>query len=158
MTNGLGSFDPNVLPMDAFELKGAEGDVERVISLKAPWKFEGESVSYPQSGYVSGRGWWTKFADGTLIQSNGDSITSNLGGSNLYGTTSGITYYGNKAIVWPIAFYAIPKIGKASHSNGVDTISFESLTVNGAIVYAVTGSASGRTCNFSWIAIGRWKA
>lgn len=33
------SFDPNILPMDAFELTGARDDSVRFIALKAPWRF-----------------------------------------------------------------------------------------------------------------------
>ena len=44
LNEGLGSLDPNVLPLDAFELQGTEGDTTRKMALKAPWVFSGETV------------------------------------------------------------------------------------------------------------------
>lgn len=46
---GLGSFDPNTLPMDAFSLEGARDDIERPISLKAPWVY-GQGAAEVSSG------------------------------------------------------------------------------------------------------------
>jgi hypothetical protein len=163
-TNGLGSFDPNVLPMDAFLLTGTPADEERLISLRAPWKFDGESSNYPISGFVSGRGWWTKFADGTLIQS----MTVNFGTINIT-TTFGSCYRSSSPVVspdWPIEFYSLSSsIPSSVSTSSGHTFWLAQSSVAATIttpqeLYPVRpASQAGITdLTIAIIGVGRWKA
>jgi hypothetical protein len=58
-----------------------------------------QSLSYPQSGYVAGRGWWKKDADGTLECWHEISDTpSNTGNHNI--GTYGWSYYFTNYTTW----------------------------------------------------------
>lgn len=221
MTNSLGSFDPNVLPMDAFTLGGKASDASRILGLKAPWVF-GESThsltsdlalrangsikwtlgtayepddvvyhdedglwymnlvatdsiepDYSDSGvegttwkwvagsiggFVSERGWWIKFADGTLIQHGVQ--TSNVA---INSTTGALFASSLRTLTYPIEFYADPDIiGPKTWNNGsagflLDSlIGTESTTqFDYSILATVSLSAASRLSY--WAAMGRWK-
>lgn len=215
MTNSLGSFDPNVLPMDAFSLEGAEGDTRRVIGLKEPWMFgtaiasakwtpgvgyapgnvvyhdedglvymnlaatstvepdysdagiEGTTwkwVAGSISGFVSGRGWWTKFADGTLIQrgyTSGHLTSSSV--SNWVGSTSGVSYFADVYVTLPISFYglindwneyAVSRAGAGiiRSASGAPYKTMEQC------MFQVFSSSYADGADIHWLGIGRWKA
>lgn len=207
MENSLGSFDPNVLPMDAFILGGKTSDALRILGLKAPWIFgesthaltsdlalrangsikwtlgtayEPDDVVYHDedglwymnlvatdsiepdysdsgvegttwkwvagsvSGFVSGRGWWTKFADGTLIQRSID----------LNPTPITILY-----ILFPIPFYddnVTCGAGMYMSTTWTGSTYGTRLRLDGTHSYWQFFTVNA--CTGSLTAIGRWKA
>ena len=207
MTNSLGSFDPNVLPMDAFDVRGKATDARRVIGLKEPWMFgtavasakwtlgvgyapgdvvyhdedglvymnlaatdaiepdysdagiEGTTwkwVSGSIGGFVSDRGWWTKFADGTLIQvgSCNFSVFSTLNTSiGLYGWSF---LFASATVTAPIAFHSVEYYGTATSNTQFSAPFFQNIDASSFYVGLAGYTASATTV--SWIAHGRWKA
>ena len=156
MNAGLGSLVPNVLPLDAFNLTGVEGDAQRLISLKDPWYFDGERVSYPQTGYVAGRGWWQKHADGTLVQwfytSRSVGITNGLDGHFWQDVTwdMPIQFYANDYV--DNALFRMPgRIIKSSNNQPARSVAT-------AAFYAEANTSLSGTLYCSFSAIGRWKA
>jgi hypothetical protein len=218
MTNSLGSFDPNVLPMDAFTLGGAAGDTQRKIGLKAPWIFgdstlalranasikwttglpytPGDVVYHDEDGlvymnlaatstiepdysdvgvegttwkwvegaiggFVSGRGWWTKFADRTLIQYGEETYSASI--SDL----SGSVYRSSNPHTlpdWPIEFYSLSFAFKGVTSAGVVTSVWGSeetvptVTSPGGIRAHRTVSTTTTSLLATYYGIGRWEA
>lgn len=216
MENSLGSFDPNVLPMDAFTLSGKASDASRTLGLKAPWIFgesthaltsdlalrangsikwtlgtayEPDDVVYHDEdglwymnlaatstiepdysdtgvegvtwkwvagvigGFVSGRGWWVKFADGTLIQYGSISFTMVVSVAIGYNITFPIAFSTSNAGDHPL----MSSVSPATHwdwiHRGNDNITS---STGGNVVISNFGAAQSAVCR--WIAIGRWKA
>lgn len=207
MTNSLGSFDPNVLPMDAFSLEGASGDALRVIGLKEPWIFgtavasakwtlgvgyaPGDVVYHDEdglvymnlvatstiepdysdtgvegvtwkwvagsiSGFVSGRGRWTKLAGGTLIQHHLiTGVSASLYNQNI--GTYGWSYYAQTSTTtwtFPLEFYDAAYSGGGSANTGsafLSIVSTSAANVN-------FKSTAPNTTDIGVFAIGRWKA
>ena len=149
--NGLGSIDPNVFPLDAFALTGAESDTQRLISLKDPWYFDGERVSYPQSGYVAGRGWWQKHADGTLVQ---------------WGYFASYSLLPAGAAGWKVINMPIPAMTRLSCSvitsgwPGISATMRDAESTSQQIQVYDRGGYLGTlgTTDGFWIFYGRWKA
>jgi len=112
-------------------------------------------AGYPQSGYVSGRGWWTKFADGTLIQRGSNDMTVALVNQNI-GTYGWSYYVAGQAILFPLEFYGTTDDFDIATSSFMDSGALKSQGVTG--VYLYRKDISGTTRAVSWIAIGRWKA
>ena len=146
--------------MDAFLLTGTPADSERLIALKAPWKFDGESSSYPQSGYVAGRGWWTKFSDGTLIQ-QAEYTGRNFGTTIVYGSG---TYGSSVEWVFPIKAvgdYSIDVVVKVSGRGVLSGLADVYSTTN---VYVYLFDPLNNTPytmvaqREKWLFVGRWKA
>lgn len=105
-------------------------------------------------------GEYVKFADGTLIcMGNTVSVSHTTSAANLYGSTSGTSYYAQTTFTFPIAFStilnrAIIPIGNASimtiHTR-VDLIN----TITQVSIQSYTGSSL--SASITYVAIGRWK-
>jgi hypothetical protein len=113
-----------------------------------------------ESGYVSGRGWYIKFGDGTMLEYF--ILTSGAGQmgvvqtqSNRYGSTSGTVYVRDFNWTFPVAFYSAP-VGLAS-SDGIRGIVYLT-TGTTAYCNADSTNSSGGASTFFACAIGRWKA
>jgi hypothetical protein len=116
----------------------------------AYWTWVAGSIS----SEVSGRGRWTKFADGTLIQHGNRTDVENSTVENKI-----------RAIVFPISFFDDGEpvdisfsIVNSSYSTKIYNQVVANATYVGCnLVFYLADSAS-RTFTRSWIAIGRWKA
>lgn len=106
-------------------------------------------------GSVSGRGYYVKFADGTLLQWNKSQYsgyTTDIAYGTLYYTTlTGFTF--------PVAFASTPHTLVSSvNSNWYISSSIESYTATSTGRVFIYGVAK-HNANFSlsWLAVGRWK-
>jgi hypothetical protein len=113
-----------------------------------------------ESGYVSGRGRYIKFGNGTMLEYF--ILTSGAGQmgvvqtqSNRYGSTSGTVYVRDFNWTFPVAFYSAP-VGLAS-SDGIRGIVYLT-TGTTAYCNADSTNSSGGASTFFACAIGRWKA
>ena len=105
-------------------------------------------------GFVSGRGWWTRYADGTLIQHGNRTNVENSTVENKV-----------RAIVFPIEFFDDDNpvdINFTVKNDSYSTRIYNQVVANDTyvgcdLVFYLVDSVS-RTFTRSWIAIGRWKA
>jgi hypothetical protein len=122
--------------------------VERVIDRY-------QSLSYPQSGYVAGRGWWTKFADGTLIQRalTPGTVTNNPVGNIYFSGWLCLFPVNFIDIDYDIGFYAYGIGYTGIWAGGVNALK----TVSGITSMYIYGPTNGANGQIGYVAIGRWK-
>ncbi len=99
-------------------------------------------------------GEFVKFADGTLIckYSANDGV-ANLSLSNWFGSTSGVTYYGNNLVTFAHAFVGIPEVcAGVTVARGIFVRDVTSTTANIRLIHfnSITLAKIG------YLAIGRW--
>ena len=148
-----------VSPRAGFEIEVLIDQVSGGVTTKAMARVGAGII---ESGYVSGRGWYVKYGDGTMIQW-GTKVTSGIGynAANSFGATSGQSYYnGESDVVYlPTNFY------DTNFSVTTNSISETRRNYNdkaaGTLgrVYVIQNPydpTNGKPID--WTAIGRWKA
>ena len=122
-----------------------------------------ECASIIESGYVSGRGWYIKFGDGTMIQWVAVSLYAQDIGTEVSGTCA-----------WPTPFYSLTsivfggakEIGAGSQwlvgaqaYNGVYDQSSVSSAILKSYAYRISTLTGGSDyIRYNYIGIGRWRA
>lgn len=110
---------------------------------------------WPQTGFVSGRGWWLDLADGTRIQR----FTVNVNRTTIANAnigTYGWSYYSDGGTwTFPREFYSTD-IDVVVGASGGGYATRATPTVS-SVSYSATGPSSA-TVTVSLIAVGRWKA
>lgn len=104
------------------------------------------------------KGNWSKFADGTMIcWTTLTSINVNQQENNVFGSTSGISYYGFKSWEFPLAFISTPVVlTDVSFSVYVGLVSKTRDKTASGVTIAVSG-AQYPSVSVDCFSIGRWK-
>lgn len=104
-------------------------------------------------------GSWIKFGDGTMICWISANITCSSSVSNVFGSTSGTTYYNTGAWTFPVEFVAAPTLclTPGTNVNSARLVYSGTVSATTANWVAVTEVNNGQV-RAHLIAIGRWKA
>ena len=138
-----------VSPRAGFEIEVLIDQVSDGVTTKAMARVGAGII---ESGYVSGRGWYVKFSDGTMIETIENTLSATAAGEIV---TTG---------AFPVPFYTQPSGLIAPHScsagmvnmvaikgagpyNGLATIWYSRVNVNTSSYVILTG-----------VFVGRWKA
>lgn len=150
----LDAYDDVVMPKATIQGTLAAG----ALNLLNP---DSSDQNLVRSGYVAGKGWWTKFPDGTLICRY---ITTGM--PNYQGVTGGVYFTFPEGWTFPMPFVGdVPSISLNTTSNtsfpawmmgtgtSLITTSYHYCTNGGPI-----GAGQAITARATLMAVGRWKA
>lgn len=143
-------FNDAFLKIDNFTLGGASNPFTAMPFVGSAPVFE--SGSNANGNYV-------KFVDGTMICVKTVTIAGvTLSALNVFGSTSGTSYYGYVGWIYPVAFYSMPIVlTDVPYAIYIGLVSkTRDKTVSGVTVCA--GGTTYNNVTVDCLAFGRWKA
>jgi hypothetical protein len=126
--------------------------IDQVVGMSAAVQKTNQANEGSTSGFVAGRGWWQKDADGTLTQWGTVDIASSTVSNNNIGTYGWSLYVGQSDITLPIAY--IDAVYSALASSYVIG---SCLVLNTTSIRVFRFAFANETRTVSWKTIGRWK-
>jgi hypothetical protein len=148
--NAAASYTPAIVQTANGEMRIAYRKSDEKIYERTLTRYQ--SLSYPQSGFVAGRGWWQKDADGTLTQWGTVDIASSTVSNNNIGTYGWSLYVGQSDITLPIAY-----IDAAYSALASSYVIGSCLVLNTTSIRVFRFAFANETRTVSWKTIGRWK-
>jgi hypothetical protein len=137
----------------------AEQPTQVLINKSSTPVFADIGAGIIESG-SNANGSYIKYSDGTMVQWGAVTTTTGSAASNLYGTTSGGTYYAAAGRTFPTPFISQPLISSALISPAAVgyTSNIGSLTASTFSGIVGSGPDNNATVVFTYVAIGRWRA
>ena len=146
-----GALDESGFPFSAFSKDNPDKTATPVLALNAPWTLDADD------GYecvTDTNGTYRKFRYGLMIFWWLGEITSSTSIDNVFGTTAGTVYYGDKTFTFSVPFIDVPAVSACSAALSIYATVHNVSTTGGT--FRVYSSASA--VNYSrLIAIGKWK-
>jgi hypothetical protein len=113
-----------------------------------------------ESGGDETNGYWTKYSNGDLIYEKRASGVTSSNSSNLFGSSSGTTYYADVVVTFPVAvpFVSIKSLVAVQNNPNIGyTASVAYADLLNCHVYLTSAGSASQTVTFSVVVKGRWR-